>query len=307
MAWANRPHHERHQEVDKLHKGNVPRPLNSFMLYRQAYKERIKKWGEQGNNNQLISRVAGLSWNLEPQDVKDFYAKVAVMERDNHGAAFPEYKFAPNKNVKKRARNDDDDDSDGEWDGGSIYGGKRRRARDDSAAIRSRSATPAQLKYSSPRYHPSSLQATNPHLIPQEPQYSSWSQPMLYDHYYGCVVPYHDVTQDLHYAPTSMPVTQDLQYMHLVGMPPANDNMVELLPTEHAEYAVDPDLTDIGAPASYQYGGYPEISHHGDFEREGEHMPHPGMHTLAPADPMWMPNGSAGSAFDAELNHWHGE
>lgn len=310
MAWANRPHYERHQEVGKQHKGKTPRPLNSFMLYRQAYKERIKKWGEQGNNNQLISRVAGRSWNIEPQEVKDFYAKVSVIERDNHTAAFPEYKFAPNKNIsKKRGRRDDDDDSDSEWDDGSEYGSKRRRGRDDSASARSRSATPAHPTYSSPQYHPSSLQVTDSQFMPPEPHYQRWAQPVMYDQYYGYpMAPYHEVAPDLHYAPRSMPVTQDQQYMQLVGMPPNSEAMIETLPAEQVEYAVDPGLSDIGASASYQYGTYPEFDHHGEFERAQEHVPHPGMQTLVAAEPMWSPNGPAGSAFDTELdNHWRGD
>lgn len=278
------------------------------MLYRQAYKERIKKWGEQGNNNQLISRVAGMSWNMEPPEVKDFYAKVAIMERDNHASAFPEYKFAPNKNIKKRGRNNDDGDSDSEWDGSSAYGSKRRRGRDDSETIRSRSATPAQMMYSSPQYHPSSLQASNPHLMGQEPYYQHWGQPVTYDQYYGYAVPYHNAPQDLHYAPTSMPVPQDQQYMELVGMPPSSHGMVEIMPFEQPEYAIDPSLNEIGAAtSSYQYGEYPSLDPHGEYDRGGEQVSHPGMHTLVPAEPMWSPSGPAGSAFDAELTHWHGE
>lgn len=306
MAWANRSHEERRQEVSKQHKGNIPRPLNSFMLYRQAYKERIKKWGEQGNNNQLISRVAGVSWNMEPAEVKDFYAKASIMERDNHASAFPEYKFAPNKNIKKRVRNDDDEESDPEWDGGSIYGGKRVCGR-GASENRSRSATPAEMAYSSPQYHPSSLQATNPHLVPSTSPYPPWQQ-VQYDQYYGYgMAPYHDGVQDLHYAPTSMPVQQDHQYMQLVGMPPTGDGVMEGIPSAQAEYAIDPGLGEYRSSASYQYGDYPAVDPNGEYEEVPEHVLHPGMQTLAPAEPMWSPTGRAGSAFDAELTHWHGE
>lgn len=310
MAWANRSHEERHQEVSRQHKGNIPRPLNSFMLYRQAYKERIKKWGEQGNNNQLISRVAGVSWALEPAEVKEFYAKASIMERDNHADAFPDYKFAPNKNIsKKRDRNDDDEESDPEWDGGSVYSGKKRRnGGRDASEMRSRSSTPADLGYlpSPPRYHPSSLQATNPHLVAQTMHYPAPWQPIQYEQYPGYgMMPYHDPVQDLHYAPTSMPVHQEQQYMHLVGMPPSNDGVMEGLPPAQVEYAIDPGLSEYQSSASYQYGVYPGIDPHGEYEEEPEHILHPGMQMLAPAEPMWSPSGRAGSAFDAEL--WHGE
>lgn len=133
---------------------------------------------------------------------------------------------------------------------------------------------------------------------------------MGYDQYYGCtVLPYHDAVQDLHYAPTSVPVTQEQHYLQLVGMPPTSDGMVESLPSVQAEYAVDPGLADFSASASYQYGAYPNVGPQAQYEGEveEEQVSHPGMQTLAPAEPMWSPNGPAGSAFDAELTHWHGE
>lgn len=305
MAWANRPHEERRQEVSSQHKGNVPRPLNSFMLYRQAYKERIKKWGEQGNNNQLISRVAGESWNMEPPEIKDFYAKVSIIERDNHAAAFPEYKFAPNKNARKRGRNDDDEDSDPEWEGSSIYSNKRQRGRKEPDFMRSRSSTPAQLVYSSPQYHPSSFEASNPHFTMPLSNYQRWGQPVPYEPYYpGPPLVYHEPVQDLHYAPTSMPVQRE-QYTHLVGMPPTNEIGMENMPSMQTEYVIDPGLDGFSAPVSYQYGGYPGVDTHGGYGEDLEPGSHPGMQTLAPAEPLWSPNGHAGSAFDVELTQWH--
>lgn len=76
--------------------GKIPRPMNSFMLYRSAYAERIKQWCAQ-NNHQVVSRVSGQSWPLEPPKVREYYERCAVLERDNHQRAHPEYKFAPNK------------------------------------------------------------------------------------------------------------------------------------------------------------------------------------------------------------------
>ncbi|KLJ08662.1 hypothetical protein EMPG_15901 [Blastomyces silverae] len=98
---------QRLKEVEKR-KGKISRPMNSFMLYRSAYAEATKEWCSQ-NNHQVVSRVAGLSWPKEPREVRDYYERLANIERDNHGKAHPNYKFAPNKSTntpkKKKASN----------------------------------------------------------------------------------------------------------------------------------------------------------------------------------------------------------
>jgi hypothetical protein len=92
--YVERPIEVRHSQSEKS--GKIPRPMNSFMLYRSAYAERIKQWCAQ-NNHQVVSRVSGQSWPLEPPNVREYYEHCAVLERDNHQKAHPEYKFAPNK------------------------------------------------------------------------------------------------------------------------------------------------------------------------------------------------------------------
>ncbi|OJD21270.1 hypothetical protein ACJ73_07393 [Blastomyces percursus] len=98
---------QRQKEVEQK-KGKIARPMNSFMLYRSAYAEATKEWCAQ-NNHQVVSRVAGLSWPKEPKEVRDYYERLANIERDNHDKAHPNYKFAPNKSTntpkKKKALN----------------------------------------------------------------------------------------------------------------------------------------------------------------------------------------------------------
>ncbi|KAG5299454.1 hypothetical protein I7I50_07083 [Histoplasma capsulatum G186AR] len=88
---------QRLKEVEKK-KGKIARPMNSFMLYRSAYAEATKEWCSQ-NNHQVVSRVAGVSWPKEPQEIRDYYERLANIERDNHDKAHPNYKFAPNKST----------------------------------------------------------------------------------------------------------------------------------------------------------------------------------------------------------------
>jgi hypothetical protein len=177
--WVNRPAEVRHQEAAKKN-GYISRPMNSFMLYRSAYAERVKQFCKE-NNHQVVSQVTGASWPLEPDHVRKLYEKLALLERDNHQAAHPDYKFAPNKGGKKRARDEDDDtDSDGEWGGGkrSRNGGSVRR--DDT---RSNTGTPfegEQWRYGSPvPYAPYGYQDPSSYGY----QYPERQAPMYPEHY----------------------------------------------------------------------------------------------------------------------------
>ncbi|KAJ6171053.1 hypothetical protein N7470_000120 [Penicillium chermesinum] len=77
-------------------KGKVPRPMNSFMLYRSSYAPRIKVFIGQ-TNHQEVSRAAGCGWKMEPIEIREMYEEFARTERDNHAATHPEYKFKPQK------------------------------------------------------------------------------------------------------------------------------------------------------------------------------------------------------------------
>lgn len=113
-AWVNRTTEVRHREVIQKN-GKIARPMNSFMLYRSAFAERTKQWCSQ-NNHQVVSRVSGQSWPKEPPEVREKYEYLALIERDNHQRAHPEYKFAPNKTQtpprKKRPLDGEDSEAD---------------------------------------------------------------------------------------------------------------------------------------------------------------------------------------------------
>lgn len=93
-AWVSRPADVRRQEAQT--KGKIARPMNSFMMYRSAYADRIKAWCA-GNNHKFVSQISGLSWPREPPEIRDAYLFLALVERKNHQKAHPDYKFAPNK------------------------------------------------------------------------------------------------------------------------------------------------------------------------------------------------------------------
>ncbi|KAF2223128.1 hypothetical protein BDZ85DRAFT_263035 [Elsinoe ampelina] len=118
-AWVTRPVEDRIQESHKR-KGYIARPMNSFMLYRSAYAERTKEWCKE-NNHQVVSSVAGESWPMESDELRNQYNSWAKVERDNHAAAFPHYKFSPSKAGLKKKDEDlygpdpDQGDSDAEY------------------------------------------------------------------------------------------------------------------------------------------------------------------------------------------------
>ena len=73
----------------------VPRPLNSFMLYRWAYTDLIQAVGRWKCSNQLISGIAGDSWRAETEDVREEFRQFAEMDRGEHKKAWPWYEYKP--------------------------------------------------------------------------------------------------------------------------------------------------------------------------------------------------------------------
>ena len=131
-AWVNRPADVRRKEVEKRN-GYVTRPMNSFMLYRSCYAERTKQWCTQ-NNHQVVSAVSGESWPMEPEEVRNQFNEWAKIERANHAAAHPEYKFSPSKAGNKRRKGEftDDEEEGSEFErdpDGEYRGGRNVRQR----------------------------------------------------------------------------------------------------------------------------------------------------------------------------------
>lgn len=99
--YVNRSAAERQHDIAKRRKeakdkNKVPRPSNAFILYRSAFTARIKAH-MLVPNHQEISRIAGMSWKMETPEIKTKYENLASIERENHAAAHPNYKFTPQK------------------------------------------------------------------------------------------------------------------------------------------------------------------------------------------------------------------
>lgn len=79
---------ERQREAEIA--GKVKRPVNAFMLYRTAYSATFKHAGEK-----TVSRMAGKSWGMESNQVRDEFIALAKDDKILHEIAFPNYRFAP--------------------------------------------------------------------------------------------------------------------------------------------------------------------------------------------------------------------
>lgn len=313
-AWVNRPVEERMQEVEKK-KGYVSRPMNSFMLYRSAYAERVKRFCKE-NNHQIVSQVTGVSWPLEPKEIREKYEQYAITERDNHASANPGYKFAPNKSGKKRGRVDEDEeDSDSEWEGSRSTKRSRRGARDDT---RSLSGTPFEPDRGYPMYHqvpqphPSSYQAMNPH---GPPPFTFGPSGMMQGYYQTHTIPYGPNVDDIRF---DGPYPDYGMGPSIVGMPDAGHHDLMGGPMNHSmqempqEQIVDPRLS--GLDPNYSYAHYDAPDEMFPVPRGLEYAPyahpaqnqnmepiHPGMATLTDATEEWLPSGEPGLDFEREL------
>lgn len=300
--WVNRSVETRMQEVAKKN-GYVSRPMNSFMLYRSAYAERVKRFCKE-NNHQIVSQVTGASWPLEPDNIRKKYEKLALLERDNHQAAHPEYKFAPNKNGKKRGRDEEDTDSDGEWGGG----GKRSRGggsvrRDDT---RSNTATPFegdQWGYGSPGpyaqygyHHPSSYAYQYPERpMPVYPD----QRPMHGGYWQSHIRPYGATghVEDVRFSRNENPFPVQDNMMSMVGLPNADAQHLLSEQEVGGEAMLDPRLGMVDPNMALQ-------SIEGGRASYGPQEPlHPGNAMLTD---MRGYDERAGSDFDREFQQFSG-
>lgn len=153
-TYINRPAEERRNEADSDRKqpGRIKRPMNSFMLYRKAFQNHTKAYCEH-NNHQVVSKVCGASWDMEPESIRKQFADWAKQERTNHQKAHPGYKFAPAKPNKapKRKNDSDDEASDLEsYDWESRQRVKRGRSRTRTPGPEHDQYVPQQRYYPQP-------------------------------------------------------------------------------------------------------------------------------------------------------------
>ncbi|KAI5199415.1 hypothetical protein E4T39_06236 [Aureobasidium subglaciale] len=101
MAHASRSTATRHAEAKNA--GKILRPYNRFMMYRAAYADRTKQFASVGSH-QDVSRILGVSWKLESEDINEHFSKCAALDHGNHQKAFPDYRYAPTAHGARAGR-----------------------------------------------------------------------------------------------------------------------------------------------------------------------------------------------------------
>lgn len=107
------------EELEKIkakqHNNNkkIPRPANSFILYRRDKNYEFLSKGIKMKNNDL-SRVLGKSWREESIVVKDYYFRLAQEAVEKHKILYPGYKYKPRKHkeIKRRVVKNEEEKKD---------------------------------------------------------------------------------------------------------------------------------------------------------------------------------------------------
>ncbi|KAI8912615.1 high mobility group box domain-containing protein [Gorgonomyces haynaldii] len=90
-------------------KHKIPRPRNSFIIYRQERSKELKgKLKPDGSvfSNLDISREIAEMWKTESEEVKEHYMDLARLEKEQHAIKYPDYKFNRRRtqDIKRRNR-----------------------------------------------------------------------------------------------------------------------------------------------------------------------------------------------------------
>ena len=88
---------------DKSSRNAIPRPSNSFILYRrEKHAEIMAQYkGAKALNNNVISKIVASMWKQESSEIKSFYSGKAEEEKRLHMLKYPDYKYRPRKNSSK--------------------------------------------------------------------------------------------------------------------------------------------------------------------------------------------------------------
>jgi len=84
--------------------GTIPRPKNSFMLFREDYNARIKALSPLAPNMTVgkTSLIASKAWKQQPTSVLQFFEVLSMVASQRHKAMYPDYKFTPQRKIVKK-------------------------------------------------------------------------------------------------------------------------------------------------------------------------------------------------------------
>jgi hypothetical protein len=92
------------REVPKIKnkKKKIPRPANSFILYRRHYQSQIQK-NNPGISNNEVSKTLGEMWKTASPQERARFASMAQQAKYAHQEMYPDYKYRPRKSRVRRS------------------------------------------------------------------------------------------------------------------------------------------------------------------------------------------------------------
>ncbi|GAA5825140.1 hypothetical protein JCM3770_000645 [Rhodotorula araucariae] len=87
--------------------GHVPRPMNSFMLYRSAQLKELEECREVAGaklQQSDLSRLIAAKWRDESVEVREQYTRRALEEKELHALRYPDYAFRPKATRRSSAK-----------------------------------------------------------------------------------------------------------------------------------------------------------------------------------------------------------
>lgn len=86
-------------------KTNVPRPSNSWILFRQYWHPKVMAELPKGAHNNQVSKILSAKWKAESEENKNFWKAEAERKKAEHYLLHPDYVYAPRKPGQKKKRN----------------------------------------------------------------------------------------------------------------------------------------------------------------------------------------------------------
>ncbi|KAF4985087.1 hypothetical protein FDECE_16832, partial [Fusarium decemcellulare] len=87
---------ERSQAVEAEYERRIPRPRNSWILYRQAKSQEVASQNP-GMPTTSISKIISDMWKSENPEVKAYWQQMAEREDRNHKLMYPDYKYTTSR------------------------------------------------------------------------------------------------------------------------------------------------------------------------------------------------------------------
>ncbi|RHZ35328.1 hypothetical protein [endosymbiont GvMRE of Glomus versiforme] len=86
-------------KLDKKNKVMVPRPLNTFIIYRRIFQAKFIQTHGRKTASKVghISKMASMGWKQEKEDIKNIYAFMASLSIKVHKKVYPYYAYKPRK------------------------------------------------------------------------------------------------------------------------------------------------------------------------------------------------------------------